>query len=107
MEFVFAEKLETLIFRGAENSRMKDFHDLYTLASSEKMLNWANTSKAVRLVFEHRKTPLRLPIQFDSLALKALQEYWGRYHKTVAAAARLPSQIVEIIDVINKFIACL
>ena len=39
MEFVFAEKLETAIFRGADNSRMKDFHDLYTIASSGKMLN--------------------------------------------------------------------
>ena len=41
MEFVFAEKLETAIFRGADNSRMKDFHDLYTLSSSAKMLNLA------------------------------------------------------------------
>ncbi|HSX26279.1 MAG TPA: nucleotidyl transferase AbiEii/AbiGii toxin family protein [Chlamydiales bacterium] len=105
MEFVFAEKLETAIFRGADNSRMKDFHDLYTLASSEKMLNWADTSKAIRLVFEHRKTPLRLPMQFDSLALEALQQYWGRYHKTATASSRLPSQIVEVIEVINKFIA--
>lgn len=105
MEFVFAEKLETAIFRGADNSRMKDFHDLYTLLSSGKMLNWADTSKAIRLVFEHRKTPLRLPIQFDSSALETLQQYWRRYHKTATVAARLPSQIVEVIEVINKFIA--
>ncbi|HAB98825.1 MAG TPA: hypothetical protein DCE71_03275 [Parachlamydiales bacterium] len=105
MEFVFAEKLETAIFRGADNSRMKDFHDLYTLAISGKMLNWADTSKAIRLVFEHRKTPLRLPIQFDSSALEALQQYWGRYHKTATAATRLPSQIVEVIEVVNKFLA--
>jgi predicted nucleotidyltransferase component of viral defense system len=104
MEFMFAEKLETAIFRGADNSRMKDFHDLYTLASSGKMLNWADTSKAIRLVFEHRKTPLRLPIQFDSLVLEALQKYWGRYHKTVATAARLPILIIEIIEAVNKFL---
>jgi predicted nucleotidyltransferase component of viral defense system len=28
-EFIFAEKLETVIYRGGANSRMKDFHDLY------------------------------------------------------------------------------
>lgn len=105
MEFVFAEKLETAIFRGADNSRMKDFHDLYTLASSGKILNWADTSKAIRLVFEHRKTPLRLPIQFDSSALETLQQYWTRYHKTAAAAARLPNQIMEVIDVVNVAIS--
>lgn len=103
MEFVFAEKLETAIFRGADNSRMKDFHDLYTLASSEKMLNFGDTVKAIRLVFEHRKTPLQLPMQFDSSALEALQQYWGRYHKTAIASVRLPSQIVEVIELINNF----
>ncbi|HSX38117.1 MAG TPA: nucleotidyl transferase AbiEii/AbiGii toxin family protein [Chlamydiales bacterium] len=104
MEFIFAEKLETAIFRGADNSRMKDFHDLYTLASSEKMLNWADTSKAIRLVFEHRKTPLRLPIQFDPSALGALQQYWGRYRHSVTLAKVLPEQIEAVIAVINKLI---
>lgn len=104
MEFVFAEKLETAVFRGADNSRMKDFHDLYTLASSGRMLNWVDTSKAIRLVFEHRKTPLRLPIKFDPSALKTLQQYWGRYHKTATAAARLPDQIVRVIEMINSII---
>ena len=85
---------------------MKDFHDLYTIVSSGKMLNEKDTAKAIRLVFGHRKTPIRLPMQFDSSGLEALQQYWGRYHKTAAASARLPSQIVEVIEVINKFIAC-
>lgn len=101
MEFIFAEKLETAIFRGANNSRMKDFHDLYTLASSEKMLNAKDTAKAIRLVFEHRKTLLQLPIQFDSSTLKALQEYWDRYHPRAIASAHLPHQIAEVIEVIN------
>ncbi len=101
MEFVFAEKLETAIFRGADNSRMKDFHDLYTIASSGKMVNERAAAKAIRLVFEHRKTPLQLPIRFDSSALKALQQYWGRYHKTTPASVQLPPQIEKVIEVIN------
>lgn len=104
MEFVFAEKLETVIFRGGDNSRMKDFHDLYTLVSSGKMLNWPDISKAIRLVFEHRKTPLRLPIQFDSSALEALQRYWERYRQAATLAKVLPEQIVELIEVVNNFI---
>ena len=104
MEFVFAEKLETAIFRGADNSRMKDFHDLYTIASSGKMLNERNTAKAIRLVFEHRKTPVRLPMQFDVAALETLQQYWGRYHKMATVSAHLPNQIAEVIKIINIFL---
>ncbi len=100
IEFIFAEKLETLIYRGSENSRMKDYHDLYTLAASEKILNRENLAKAIRLVFEHRKTPFQLPIQFDSIAVEALQEYWKRYQKT--ALTRLSDQIAKVIEVINQ-----
>lgn len=32
-EFIFAEKLETIIYRGSFNSRMKDFHDIYSMLS--------------------------------------------------------------------------
>jgi hypothetical protein len=104
MEFVFAEKLETVIYRGGENSRMKDFHDLYTLVSSEKVLDRKDTAKAIQLVFAHRKTPLRLPIQFDASELTALQKYWGRYQQTVTASTRLPIQIDELIKNINNFL---
>jgi predicted nucleotidyltransferase component of viral defense system len=104
-EFIFAEKLETVIFRGSDNSRMKDFHDLYTLASSEKMLNELDIANAIHLVFKHRLTPLRLPIQFDSSTLESLQKYWKRYHQTTPTSAGLPNQIVEVIETINKSIA--
>ena len=43
-------------------------------------------------------------MQFDSLALEALQQFWGRYHKKAMASARLPSHIGGVIEVINKFI---
>ena len=104
MEFVFAEKLETAIFRGADNSRMKDFHDLYTIASSGKMLNEKDAANAIRLVFEHRKTPIRLPMRFDVSALEALQQYWGRYRHSGVLAKVLPEEIEEVISVINKLV---
>lgn len=104
IEFIFAEKLETAIFRGAENSRMKDFHDLYTMASSEKMLNEKDIAHAIRLVFDHRNTPIRLPMQFEVFALEALQQYWRRYRYSTVLARVLPEQIQEVIAVINQCI---
>jgi predicted nucleotidyltransferase component of viral defense system len=100
IEFIFAEKLETVVFRGINNSRMKDFHDLYTIINSRKTLNELDVVKAIRLVFEHRKTPLHLPMEFDSLGLETLQKYWGRYHKTTSMS--LPNQIAEIIQLVNN-----
>lgn len=104
MEFIFAEKLETVIFRGVNNSRMKDFHDLYTLSNSEKMLCRKDAIRAIRSVFEHRKTPLNLPIQFNSAGLKVLQNYWERYHKTAGTASSLPNKITAVIETINTWI---
>jgi predicted nucleotidyltransferase component of viral defense system len=104
MEFVFAEKLETVISRGADNSRMKDFHDLYTLASAAGFLSVEDTGKAIQLVFNHRKTPLLLPLEFDSFALGALQKHWDRYLLTVAAEVDLPNQMQEIIEMINQLL---
>ncbi|QZA58357.1 nucleotidyl transferase AbiEii/AbiGii toxin family protein [Candidatus Rhabdochlamydia porcellionis] len=59
-EFIFAEKLETIIYRGSFNSRMKDFHDLYSLVSSSLLRSFHNLERIICMVFEHRKTPLIL-----------------------------------------------
>lgn len=96
MEFVFAEKLETMIYRGENNSRMKDFHDLYTLITSENVLNGPEIEKAIKMVFEHRNTPLSLPIVLNC---EELQRFWRRYLPTVDA--KLPSHIAEVVDALN------
>lgn len=54
-EFIFAEKLETLVFRGTSNTRMKDFHDLYSLVCLD-VLDGSLARKAIQLVFDHRKS---------------------------------------------------
>jgi predicted nucleotidyltransferase component of viral defense system len=104
VEFVFAEKLETIIYRGAENSRMKDFHDLHTLVNTDKTLNKETTQKAIRAVFEHRKTPHQLPIHFDTSALEALQKYWNRYRQTATSGDALPPLLEQVIEGINQWL---
>jgi predicted nucleotidyltransferase component of viral defense system len=56
LEFIFAEKLQTLIERGSANSRAKDVYDLveiYPECTPAKKL-----TKAIKEVFEHRKTAI-------------------------------------------------
>ena len=56
-ETVVAEKLEAMVKLGIANTRMKDFHDLKTLAS---LLSFSShsLSEAIRRTFDRRKTPL-------------------------------------------------
>ena len=48
-----AEKLETIIYRGSFNSRMKDFHDLYSMITSPIFSSFHNLEAIIHLVFEH------------------------------------------------------
>lgn len=56
-EAVIAEKLEAMVVLGIANSRMKDFYDIWTLASSSTF-HLATIAHSVRTTFERRRTPL-------------------------------------------------
>src|SRR5207247_721651 len=82
-EFIFAEKLETIIHRGSFNSRMKDFHDIYSMITSSQLPSFHNLEGVIRLVFEHRETPLSLPITYAEDEMKQVQNYWSEYLKNL------------------------
>lgn len=104
-EFIFAEKLETVIYRGGANSRMKDFHDLYSLVSLPRFLNVLYTEKVVINVFNHRQTSIQnLPIHFDALELQKLQSLWADYHRDLKSSISLPSAFGEILSKINHWL---
>jgi predicted nucleotidyltransferase component of viral defense system len=106
-EFIFAEKLETIVFRGESNTRMKDFHDLYSLVHLS-VLDRLQTKKAIELVFKHRKTSLKkLPASFEKEALKMMEKNWSSYRKKITpkkGALQLPESIEEIILVLNQWL---
>jgi len=106
-EFIFAEKLETVIFRGAGNTRMKDFHDLYSLIHLGN-LNSIPTEKAIQLVFNHRKTSLKnFPIFFEANDLDQLENGWKLYHrrlKITKDSLNLPNSIGTVVDSVNEWL---
>lgn len=106
-EFIFAEKLETVVFRGGGNTRMKDFHDLYSLIRL-MVLDNSLATKAVQLVFQHRKTPLKkMPITFDNDAFETLEKNWTLYRrktKTKNSTFKLPESIEDVISVLNLWL---
>lgn len=104
LSFIFAEKLETIVVRGAENSRMKDYHDLYTIVTENPSIDKKELLSAITLVFKHRKTELHLPISFSDEALELLEIMWGRYLKSLPKSLKLPKGINEVLGVINGFV---
>lgn len=56
-EAVIAEKFQAMIALGIANSRMKDFFDIWTFASTQRF-DMSRLAKSIRSTFEQRRTPL-------------------------------------------------
>lgn len=104
LEFVFAEKMETILYRGAHNSRMKDFHDLWSLLASSHKLTVEDTLSALKVVCEHRKTPLVVPLSFNEEDMRKLQGYWKRYVVSLPNKKDCPEEIGVIVEAINRWL---
>lgn len=106
-EFIFAEKLETVVFRGGGNTRMKDFHDLYSLIQLD-VLDSSLTKKAIQLVFHHRKTALKnLQTSFERDAFETLEKNWSAYRKKIKSkkgALKLPEFIKDVVSAVNQWL---
>ncbi|MBY0518610.1 MAG: nucleotidyl transferase AbiEii/AbiGii toxin family protein [Bacteriovoracaceae bacterium] len=105
-EFIFAEKLETIVHRGSFNSRMKDFHDLYSMISSSQLPSFHNLEEIIRSVFEHRETILALPITYEEDEILRMQNFWNEYLKNLRAENldSLPINMALIISKINDWL---
>ena len=57
IEYIFAEKYETACFRGADNSRMKDFHDMWMIIQREDILGTLSNCKRQHRIFFHIVNP--------------------------------------------------
>jgi hypothetical protein len=77
-ETAIAEKFHTTVVRGALNSRMKDYYDIWALCR-EFAFDGAVLSKAIAATFRRRKTtvpdslPVGLSDEFSSDAAKRVQ----------------------------------
>lgn len=105
-EFILAEKLETVIYRGSFNSRMKDFHDLYSIMTASDFSSFHDLEIIIRLVFEHRGTKLLLPIFFIEEEVSRMQNFWNEYLRTLRPehASVLPQNIADVVSKINEWL---
>lgn len=106
-ETIFAEKLETVISKGAINSRMKDYHDLLLLTRDLRLIDLNRLVKSVKQTFHHRETSIEL-VDFSKEDLKPLDELWTAHLKNlgkIADGLNLPRHIQDVINEINEILA--
>lgn len=94
---VIAEKFHAMVVLGEDNSRMKDFYDLWAI-SRRFDLDAALVAKAIAATFERRKTalpdgsPVALRPRFAESAAK--QRQWGAFVRR----NRLPADRVTLVQ---------
>lgn len=105
-ETVIAEKFETLIVRGLDNSRMKDYYDLWFLLHTFDF-DGTTLARALQATFERRRTPIlqKVPIglseQFYSNDEKLKQ--WNAFLQRNSVKQQ-PGNLAEAIKDISQFI---
>jgi predicted nucleotidyltransferase component of viral defense system len=107
VETIFAEKLETLISKGAANSRMKDYHDLYLLSHTEGLIDSKKLRESIDKTFKTRNTSLIVPIQFNKEEISFLQRLWSAHYRglgSIATELKLPLDIIVVIIKLNNWL---
>ena len=107
LETVLSEKLQTILTRAENNSRSKDFYDIYAILKNKlEVINIKELKVAVSNTFSYRKTEVSKDeakvivnhINKDSLII----ERWIRYQKKNPYAKGI--EFSEIIDSLNTLI---
>ncbi|MDX2346566.1 MAG: nucleotidyl transferase AbiEii/AbiGii toxin family protein [Legionella sp.] len=105
VETIFSEKLETIIARGAANSRMKDFHDVILLCRKLTVIDREKLNNSIRKTFMTRDTTIEIPVVFSDDEYLRLQRLWAAHLRTLEASTketlRLPENISSVVHEIN------
>jgi predicted nucleotidyltransferase component of viral defense system len=104
IETVIAEKFHALAARGITNSRLKDYYDLWLIASTFE-LDRGPLAAAVRHTFARRETalPLEKPTGFS----EAYVETWGAQWRTFLTRERMaaaPEQLAIVVADLERFL---
>ena len=107
VEAIFAEKLETIISKGSNNSRMKDYHDVILMIKEPGLLAPAILSEKLQATFKHRSTPFVIPIEFDLQEISQLQGLWSNHLRGLGDVRKrldLPDEMSDVLAEINNWL---
>lgn len=104
-ETVIAEKFEIMLRRRDANSRMKDFHDLWWMAT-HRSFDGAGLSRAIRATCSQRGTPI--PVQPDALTPQFASDptkvvQWGAFHRRLVPT-ECPADFAAVVSTVAEFL---
>ena len=108
VESIFAEKLETAITRGHQNSRMKDYHDMLLMSRSSEILDIDILNSAIVRTIANRGSTLSLPLKFVGDDLQTLEKLWSSHLRRlgkVASDLKLPARFSEVLKELNAWLS--
>ena len=106
LSYIFAEKLEAVVYRGGTNSRMKDFYDIIVLSQLRDFHPQENRD-VIQAVFHHRRTTLPTNLSYDTEALDNLSRNWKRFIGALEVdfQGKVPSEFSEVVQIIDHILA--
>lgn len=102
-ESAVAEKFEAMVKLGMLNSRMKDFYDIWLLARQFDF-DGPELTRAVRLVFDQRKTAL--PAAVAALTkpfADSKQDMWSAFRDRIEQE-QMPTSFAQVSAVTREFL---
>lgn len=100
-EAIFAEKLQIVLKKHGQNTRMKDYYDLFKLV--DYPLEQRQLKKSISETFTNRKMDTTTNIEFGDEYLTRLQLYWDHFLKK-ERLLEMPAKIADVIDKINIYL---
>ena len=97
-ELIFAEKLEIALKKAEDNTRLRDFYDMFKLMENELDSNLLKS--CLTSVFAKRGTEIIPEFILSDKAITKLQGYWEAYI-TKAKLKMAPKKVKTIISAIN------
>jgi predicted nucleotidyltransferase component of viral defense system len=106
ISYIFAEKLEAVVYRGGSNSRMKDFYDILRILNLAEF-NLESSKTVIYSVFSHRKTQLPNKLLYDNRELENFARNWKRFLLSLQDkfSKKLPTEFVEVVKRINSILS--
>jgi len=108
LSYIFAEKLETVVYRGGTNSRMKDFYDIFVISQLPNF-DCKFDLDVVQAVFKYRRTVMLSKLTYDDKAIVTLNRNWKRFIGTLEEdfQQNVPTEFSEVIEKIDQILTVL
>jgi hypothetical protein len=97
-DLVAAEKLHAVVEKGMDNTRLKDYRDLWVLSHRDDLVN--GLAEAVEHTFSERTTPLscELPMGLSQAYAIVRQGDWERFLTKSGLAGTVPTNLSDVVS---------